>query len=511
MTNKNSLQGRYTHFDNQRSSVLDRARDCAALTIPGILPPSGHTQSSPLPTPYQSLGARGANNLASKLLLALFPPNSAFFRFVIDDASLVKLAGDEELRAEVEKALAKLEQTLMMHIETSNLRTIVFEVLKHLIITGNALLMLPKKGGSRIFDLAHYVIRRDGSGNVLEIITKESVSPEILPDNVRTACGVTADDEKFEDVDIYTQYLRKDNMWHIRQEINEVQVPGTSGTVPLDDCPAVPLRFMAVAGESYGRGLIEEYFGDLRSLEGLTKSIVIASAASAKVLFLLKPNSTTRLKDLEKDSGSVISGDERDVSVLQVQKHADLRVAREVINDIIHRLSQAFLLNASIQRNAERVTAEEIRMMAQELEDAHGGVYSVLSQELQLPIVKRKMNQLQKAGTLPPLPKELVRPMITTGLEALGRGHDVARLRAVIEDMAVLGPEVIQTYLNVGNYLTQILTARGIKSEGLVRSEQEVKAIQQQQMMAQMGQDAGPGVIQEVVKQMGENSRSKNG
>lgn len=502
----NTIQGRYEDLDSRRSSVLNRAYDCAELTLPSILPRDGHSEDTELPTPYQSLGARGVNNLASKLLLALLPPNAAFFRFAMDEQTLMELTGDPEMKAEVESALARVERTIMTHIETSSIRPVLFEALKHLLVTGNVMVALPKKGGSRLFRLDHYVVRRDPAGNILEVITKESVSPHTLSEKVCSECGVDPSDEKYENVDIYTQYKRVGKFIHISQEINEMSVSGSYGKVPLDEAPFIVLRYSTVASENYGRGIIEEYLGDLRSLEGLTKSIVIAAAASAKVLFMVEPNATTRQKDLEKPSGDVIVGSEKDVSVLQVQKHADLRVARELVNDINQRLAQAFLMTASIQRNAERVTAEEIRIMAQELEDALGGVYSILSQEFQLPYVKREMARLRSRGVLPDLPKEMVKPMITTGLEALGRGHDIAKLRALLEDIIPLGQETIAMYLNIADYITRASTARGVDTDGLIRTEDQVKQIQQQQQMAAMAQQAAPGMLQEAMKQSGGNN-----
>ena len=61
-----------------------------------------------------------------------------------------------------------------------------------------------------------------------------------------------------------------------------------------------------------------------------------------------------------------------------------MQVSLQAITRIEERLAFDFLLNSAIQRKAERVTAEEIRYMAQELETAQGGVYSILSQEMQL-------------------------------------------------------------------------------------------------------------------------------
>ena len=54
------------------------------------------------------------------------------------------------------------------------------------------------------------------------------------------------------------------------------------------------LRLIVVDGEAYGRSYVEEYLGDIKSLEGLTKAIVEGSAAMAKLLIFVSPNGTTR-------------------------------------------------------------------------------------------------------------------------------------------------------------------------------------------------------------------------
>ena len=66
--------------------------------------------------------------------------------------------------------------------------------------------------------------------------------------------------------------------------------------------------------------------------------------------------------------------------------------------------------------------------MAEDLEQALGGIYSILSQEFQLPYVMRKMAIMEKNKKLPKLPKSSIRPSIVTGLEALGRGNDKNKL-----------------------------------------------------------------------------------
>ncbi len=84
-----------------------------------------------------------------------------------------------------------------------------------------------------------------------------------------------------------------------------------------------------------------------------------------------------------------------DVTILQSQKSIDLQIINKTINDLETKLAKVFLLNSSLQRSEKRVTATEIEYMAQELETSLGGVYSVLAQELQLPLIKRLLKSIK--------------------------------------------------------------------------------------------------------------------
>lgn len=501
---------RYSQLERLRQPFLSRGRAAAKLTIPSLLPPEGHNGDATLPTPFQGIGARGLNNLASKLLLALFPPNSPIFRLLIDDFTIEEITKQEGMKALVEEALGKVERAVMTEIEGAAIRVTAFEALKQLILCGNVLLYLPPEGGMRAFRLDRFVVKRDPMGNVLEHITKETVAPDTLSKEFVNKLGpnsrakysnaMSAD----KTLDLYTHVkLGKNGLWHVYQEVEGVKVPGTEGTYPRGKSAWIPLRFTKIDGEDYGRGHVEEYYGDLQSLEVLTKAIVEGSAAAAKILILVNPNGTTNKRTIaEAPNGAVRSGNAQDVTFLQLDKYADFRIAKETMSEITQRLAMAFLLNSAIQRPGERVTAEEIRYMAGELEDALGGVYSLLSQEFQLPLVSRIMFSLERRKKLPSLPERMVRPTITTGLEALGRGHDQMRLDNLLQRLAPLGPEAIVEYLNVGDYIKRTATAIGIEATGLVRSEEEVLAARQQKMMQSMGQQALPEVMGAVRDQL---------
>lgn len=500
---------RYSQLESERDTFLERGREAAKLTIPTLLPDEGHSGSTIYATPYQGIGARGVNNLASKLLLALLPPNSPFFRLTIDDFDLQAIAGEN--RGQVEEGLARIERAAMQEIESKAIRVPVFEALKLLIVTGNALVYMPKEGGMKVFRPDRYCIKRDTMGNLLEIITKESVSALMLPDEVKAM--IPPSETPVKNYDLYTHVKASSKGFDVHQEVAGIEVPKSRGTFKKDNSPFIPLRFIRIDGEDYGRGFIEEYIGDLRSLEALTQAIVQGSAASAKVLFLVRPNGSTKSRDLAKaPNGAFLNGDANDVSTLQVQKAGDFRVSLETMRMINDRLSAAFLLNSSVQRAAERVTAEEIRFMAQELETALGGVYSILSQEFQLPLINLLLETLTKQGKMPRMPKDSVKPTVVTGIEALGRGQDLNKLATFLQYLQPLGPEVIANEMNLGDYIDRLAASLGIDTSGLIKSPEQkaqeqmmMQQMQQQQMLEQgamgMAQRAAPQLAKAAVEE----------
>ena len=500
----------YDTLEGKRYQYLDRARSCSKLTLPYVMPEEGHGPHSRLDTPFQGVGARGVNNLASKLLLALLPPNAPFFRLNIDKYALANEGAPEELISEIETSLQQVEESVMSEISREAYRTAIHAALKHLIVTGNVLLYLPDEGGIRVFHLDRFVVDRDPMGNVLHIATKENLSYEAVDDEVKEALA-SSGGQPTDEIHLYTAACREGDNFVIYQDVNGVALPSSGGTVKADKNPFIPLRFSRIDGESYGRGYVEEYLGDLQSLEGLTRAIVEGSAAAAKVMFLVNPNGTTRARTLaESPSGAIVQGNAADVTTLQLNKVNDFRTAQASIQVISDRLGSAFLLTSGVVRNAERVTAEEIRMLSQELESALGGLYSLLSTEMQMPFVNRLMDVMKRKKKLPALPKDVVSPVIITGVEALGRGNDLQKLDLFLAGAAqVVGPQAVAEFVNVGEYFQRRATSLGIKTAGLVKSQEEMQAEQQQAQQMAMLQQVAPQGIKALSDQSIEQQRQQ--
>jgi hypothetical protein len=340
-------------------------------------------------------------------------------------------------------------------------------------------------------------------------VSKECVSPLELKPEVQSLVRAADPTKNFtpeDTVDVFTTWRLRDDgsQWDSWQEIKDQKIPGSQASFPRGKCPAIPLRWAAVDGEDYGRGMVEEYLGDFKSLEGLQKAIVLGAAAAAKVLFLVNPNGTTSKETLAKaPSGAIESGNAEDVTVLQMEKYNDFRVALETRNDLQRSLSMSFLLNSAVQRDGERVTAEEIRFMAQEIEAGLGGVYSTLAQDFQLPLVTIIMSNMERDRRIPQLPKDSIRPTIVTGIEAIGRGNDQNRLKGLLADVAeTFGPEALVSRLKVGEAIKRLGVSRQVDMEGLVKTDEEVAQEMQQAQAAALAERAAPQIAGAVAPAM---------
>ena len=488
----------YAKLESARKPYTDRAEKCAELTIPMAFPKDSDTSSTKYATPYQSIGARGVNNLTSKLMLALFPPNAPFFRLSLGDEVRAAMGDDPNATQEWEAALSKIERQITNYMETHQMRVTMNEAMTQLILAGNVLLFLPpKEGGMKLYRLNHYVLSRDGIGNTIEIVTKESLAYGAMPPEAQN-CIEGDSIEPHKEYDVYTHTYLEGDTYLSYQEIEGNIIAGSEQSYPKDASPWIPLRLRKMDGESYGRSFVDEYIGDLKSLEALSKAVTEVAAIASNIIFIVAPNSMTRPSELQKaQPGEFVRGRLEDIQPLQINKTNDLQITTTAIQNIEARLSYAFLLNSAVQRNAERVTAEEIRYVARELEDTVGNIYSILAQELQLPLVRRFMNQMTGMGAIPPLPQgaQGVEPTITTGIEALGRGHDLAKLDTFIRYAQVF-PEAFQTAVKQTEILSQIATALGIDASSVVKTPQEIEEEQMQMAQMQMAQQVAPQMMQ---------------
>jgi len=451
-------KSRYEVLKYKRNAPLLRARRMAELSIPSVQPPEGWNGTSLLPEPYQGIGARGVINLASRLMITLLPPGQKFFRLDVPPATLAN-AGENDTPPEISTMLVQTETLIQSEIDRVGWRQPTNLALQMLQITGNIAEFTHPDSRITVYRLDQFVVVRDPAQNVVEFILEQKLHPSVVPEAAREFMKADVSDPQAE-VEIYTHVLRLDDKrYAVRQEVEGQTIPGSEGVRERN--PFRIYRWNLVPGEDYGRGKIEDHVSDLQYLEMLTKSMVEGAAMASRNLTRIDPGATNarQIQNQWKDTpnGGMIVAEAGALEMFSFGNAQGLQIVQAEIARVTQELARAFLMSSGLQRDAERVTATELRMMAEELEGTLGGVYSMLSEEMQRGRLDSLIVNMQQAGSLPPFDKDMAEPTITTGLEALGREKDVIKVTQAFQAAPSLPPEALEfwdfeflakTYLN---------------------------------------------------------------
>lgn len=500
---------------SDREPYLQRARDVAELTIPTLFRQEGANGSTEIVIPWNSIGAYCVSNLASKIVFALFPAGRPNFKAQQDkrtQADLSQLPPQERVRilSVIRQGLSRLEQDTAEAIEEDGDRARMFVAALRLLIGGNHAFQFYDDGSIRGIPLERFVVARDPQGNLLEWAIEDAMDWKTLPEDVKGAIVASGQKEPprgssgKQTVKIYTHGYLKGGKWELCQEAMGIEVSGSEMTYAKDALPYLFLPWVLLDGEDYGRSYVEFYEGDLLSVEAFTKTLGEGAMAMARFLTLVNPTGMTDKKALAKaKNGDYITGREQDVYALTAPgKSADFATAKAEKDDAIQRLSRAFLLNSAIQRSGERVTAEEIRFVSQELEDALGGVYSQQIISWQAPYIKLKVKYLQKNRRVTPLPEGTVKLTVTAGLAALARNQELMGLREMASIIQqTFGPQAVPQAMDPLEFAARVAAALGVDPVGLIPDpEQQAQQGQQAQVM-EMLKSLGP----EALRQLGSN------
>ena len=129
---------RYNKLTSNRTQFLDTAVECSELTLPYLVTQDDNYKGKrTLLQPFQSVGAKAVVTLSAKLMLAMLPPQTAFFKLQVRDDKLGEEM-DPAMRSELDLSFSKLERIIMDYIAASSDRVVVHQAMKHLIVSGNA-------------------------------------------------------------------------------------------------------------------------------------------------------------------------------------------------------------------------------------------------------------------------------------------------------------------------------------------------------------------------------------
>lgn len=503
------IRKRYEALKGKREPFLERAREFSTYTIPNLYPFETGTDNQgdgSNTTGWQSFGAKCSNSITNKLVMTLFPPHQDFAKLELTPQATALLKEEDLNVVDEQNVLINAQKQALLEHERIAGRVGLGEALEHLVVGGNACLYMPTKGQLINYPLDRYVCRRDKSGVLLELIIEETKSVDSFEPAIRAIImanmhGKTQNQNK-DEVTLYTRARLKEGFYLIDEEVVGVKV-GKPARLKKEDLPFIVLRWKSNYGEDYGRSLVEQHAGDFHVIQVLSEAIAKGMILMSDVKYLVRQGSVTDIDHLiESPTGEFVYGNIDDIGVLQLEKYADFTPISNVLDKYERRVGEAFMIG--IQRDAERVTAYEVRRDALQMENSLGGAYSLLAITLQKPYFQLLLNRIDFD-----LPPNLVNTVITTGIEALSKLGDADKFLQWSEAMmsATNLPQQVQARIKWGDFAKYTANQLSLELPYMMDEEEYAKAqqaqqqAQQQQQMTEGVSKAIPQVAGNVMKQ----------
>ena len=481
-----------------RKPYETRAEEIAKISLPALVRKDGSTGSTALEdSASQSFNGRLFNNLKAKMGMALLPPSTSSFRFKPNATGVLELYGEGENRDE--EGIAKMNSDLSMktdlvntELEVQQIRTDAFDMILQLIGVGSVVVEKVEKKGLQIYPLKSFVVKLNSKGEPLAICVRETLKN--LPEDI------TVEKEK-DEYELFTllDYDKEADKWIMTQNVDDGEIVGNEQTFKNYD--ELPFRYFGwtwMVGEKYHRPFAEDYYPDMNQVDKLAKLNTDGAIIAAKSLLLINQrNNRTRKKDVaDSENGDVIDGSAEDITAFQFNKGFDFKISNEREAIIKKELMAAFLDSGAITRDAERVTAEEIREMAQQLEASTlAGIYSKMSLQFSKWIIERLMVEIG-------IKFEATEVSVLTGLDALGRSQEAQKQDAFVQRLTATGKE---RWLKDGELISRWAAYDNINTVGLIKTPKEVQkevadeqeALAKQQLVESgakaLGEKAGGG------------------
>jgi hypothetical protein len=524
-----NAEERYLELTPQRQPYLDEARACSELTIPRLIQPEG-SNGSELATTAQDDGARCVNGLAANIVLTNLPPNQPVVRFETDEVLegiMDSQSEDPETKAKLDKSARearkyfdRIARETLKITAIKGHRAVFYEGSKHLVCGGNVLYWrLDDKanfGKIRAVPLARYVCLRDSLGFPLEIIVRDGLSAANLPPNLkeilydrrspgeilRDASLTNTDSPQISDLALYTYCCWKPERekYEFHQCFKGVVVEGSKALYSVEDCPLLPMTFNLADGESYGRGHVEESRGVLMALEALAQAETATSIALSEFRLLIGGGSALRARDImNTEPGSPLDAEPGSITALSYGKAGDLQSIRESMAMKQRLLGIKFGDYLAVQRNAERVTAEEWKTLTLALDRTLGGNSSGIA-SVQAPWYAHSLlltlKHEQPEIEIPDGRTDAIHVKLLTGFDALGRNFEFQQFiegEQVI--VSLIGEAEYAKRSNVDALADKIHGYQGIEAKGLMKTDEQMQQIAAQEQQRQENLAAVPQII----------------
>lgn len=469
------------------------------LNLEVIMPEEGSTD----------LPNAAIENFTAKLQRTLFPDNRAFFAFDVPEQAKIDSGAD---KTQITKNLDSAVEAVLGMLRSKKLYTTLPAIFENCTVIGNGLVYmgLTKDEPMQFISPADFVWRRTASGCVKELIIREVIALEDITDKelrqvIENDMAIDLSRYTTEDnnlasppraVQKYTYVIFDDKgNQEISQYVSKFKVGKTikrshKEPIFLPLAPDLPIK------AQYGVGKVKGAISSILQIRSAAKTWARHNSLIADMKIGVAPSAANAIKAMAKQrtSNHVVLQNPADMQLMS-WGNVNMQSVDMSYNVAKQDLARVFLMEGATTRNAERVTAEEIRRNAEELNAANSNLLTAYEEQLQLKLVQYCFYHLDIENEDGDKLKDVLADLdikILTGTEAIGRVSASDNLAVMLQEAALVGglPEHVLRHLKLNNILTMQSQGRGLPTQEIIKSERELQQEQEAQQQALAQQQA---------------------
>lgn len=534
------LERRFSDIQNYRQPWMDEAKKMAELVVPGMYEGSSSDSSnfsgkyiwgqSIFNTANQSLTGQGVMLLSWAMAEVILPANGQYFKRLID-ARIAKQAEAMDLERkqqgldpasfvpiheQMNQELLADDRIVQQSIAASNHQEVLAACQFHTLISGLSVFGHLSRTEAKCYTIQNAVCVFDSMKEPVEVLVVDKIPIVDLPMSVRKRAGLNVTgvqdlDPSDQFATVYTQQIRvsRDKL-KIFTEINGVNIPELEYDLPVEAPALIPVPFMFLNNaDPYPTGWLTYNRGDCNSYENLSMSVEGMVQAAASAILGVPPSAKITSEELRQRRGlSVLpvgDGAKNALSIVTAPIAQNLQQVLGLADKKERRLMISFGMDFAIQRQGERVTAEEIQKLSQGLHKLFGATFKQNERSFQHKHCRREFSLCEEAGLVRHIPPDYFTMSLTTGLNEIQAQEDVQRMDSLIQRAGQFwGPMGLQSFSKDAT-LQWYANRFGVESDGvLMDSEQQAEQLGINQLIGVLKQlgPQGPAIAANLLTNM---------
>lgn len=483
---------------------------CAKYTLPQLYLEDSVRESGLEPEDLvigDSIGAEALNNFISQILKIVFPVRDSFFRVQMRtgaDGSLSRLSPERQ-----QDVFRRYEEAAMHQLYKRGLHAQKFMLLGLLLTLGNVVYKIPKDPNKEIqvYDLNDCVIKRNLNGQVTDIIICEKTEVRFL--SAKAVAKLAREKKVYKEDDVVKLYthvrLNRNGKFEVSQSVDEIDLELGDNFYAEADCEYKVGAINVKRGSHYGVGQVQQYIPLIHKANVYADTATDTAVAGSIVTWAVSPSAGVRPEEFaNREQGQPFGVRPDDIKAIVADVGANYQMTIAQYEQIARTLARVFLLPQAVQRDAERVTAEEIRMIAAKLEETHSGLYAAIANTIQRPMADTAIELVEDEELVKY--KDEIEVNLVTAMEAQSRSAELENLMAAAGDTTIFNsiPPQVQEEMKLRPFLSTILANRNVDASKYVKTDEERQEELQQQQEAEAaanGQTQQPALNQSQVFQ----------